>query len=145
MVLGVLAPVVALLNRDWSALIVVGIGAAAIGVYVKLRYSSRVLERSMDRVVIETIRTRPTAGHKPLTIRTWILIAVGWVAAFVALAFLPDNQNVGAQVLLVIVTLIWLAYRFGRRRGAGSVTETTEPDAGTGTAKPSDADPGAGF
>jgi hypothetical protein len=32
---------------------------------------------------------------------------VGWLVVFAALAFLPDDQAVGADFLLVIVTIVW--------------------------------------
>lgn len=78
---------------------------------------TRVVDRTRERALVEVCR-RPSRGYTPLSARTMVLLAVGWVVVFVALAFLPDDQAVGADVLLVLVTLVLVAYRLGQRRGA---------------------------
>jgi hypothetical protein len=125
MMLGLVAPVIAVSNRDWDALAAALIFAAVLGTLMKFRYRSRLVERTKDRVVVETIRQRRAAEYRPLTRRAWVLVAVAWVALFIAIAFLPDDQAVGADFLLVIVTVVWIAYRVGQRRGASTGRRTT--------------------
>jgi hypothetical protein len=131
MLLGLAAPVIAIFNRDWYSLVLALVLATAYGIFIKSRgYKSRVLERTPDRIVVETLRQRRSPVYRPLSRRAWILIAIGWVAIFVAIAFLPDDQAVGADFLLIIVTLIWVAYRLGRRRGSRLVSPDASPDVG---------------
>jgi hypothetical protein len=111
-------------GRDWGLYAIAVVVAVVFALVVLGRVRLTVLEFSetdTERIyIVRQVWRKRRLGYRPLSRRTLALIAIGWIALFVAIAFLPDDQSVGADVLLVVVTLIWIAYRMGRRRGAAS-------------------------
>lgn len=130
MLLGVFAPLIAILNRDWAALGAAVVVVVPYGAYIHRRVRVRVVERTPERALVEVSYLRPSRAYAPLRRRTTVLLAVGWVVVFVALAFLPDDQAVGADILLVLVTFVLVAYRLGQRRGAARSGEPRLPPEG---------------